>query len=68
MKFIVGVKHEMCACLFNNFFEKLVDTRTDDDLSLIAIKSSRYKGPRREKEGDNSYKPFTRIMESVGLL
>jgi hypothetical protein len=63
MKFMVGVKHEMCAGLLNNVFEKLVDTRTGDDLTLIAMKSSRYKGPRRE-EGDNSYKPLTRIMKS----
>jgi hypothetical protein len=63
MKFMVGVKHEMCAGLLNNVFEKLVDTRTGDDLTLIAMKSSRYKGPRRE-EGDNSYKPLTCIMKS----
>jgi hypothetical protein len=64
MKFMVGIKHEMCAGLLNTTFERLVYTRTGDGFSLLAMKSSRFKGSRRAKEGDNSYKPFTRIMES----
>ena len=62
VKFMVGVTHNLCASMFRRYFERSVPG--DDFLdSFLPLKSSRFIGPQRMKEGDEAYKPTSRHLE-----
>lgn len=64
LKFMVGVTHETCASLLQGCFVEEVRSRVGNIFSLRGLKSSRFRAPRRMKEADDAFKPWSRTSES----